>query len=100
MSKNSYLLVFPAKSAWLFEDAKPVASALNDGDGFYALDGNIGFIKTDQTLEALTARLKAGPIGGGSFFLTHVSDTSFSGSMPARFWSYLHAPDEIMTAAE
>lgn len=99
MTRKAYILVFSPDAAWVLMDAKPIAAVLDEGDGLYALDGNILFLRTSQQLEALTERLKASPIGKTQFFLADITETARAGNMTPKFWSYLRATETLAPAA-
>jgi hypothetical protein len=98
MTRKAYILVFSSRST-VFDDAKALAKILDEGDKMYAFDGNVVFLFTAQTVDSLTERLRAGPIGEGQFFLADVGDTSRAGNMTPKFWSLLHSVDELSSAA-
>jgi hypothetical protein len=99
MTRKVYILVFSPDATWVLTDAKPIAGVLDEGDGLYALDGNILFLKTAQNVEALTERLKSGPIGEGQFFLADVTEAARAGNMAPKFWSYLRETEALAPAA-
>ncbi|HMK90880.1 MAG TPA: hypothetical protein VK446_14760 [Methylocystis sp.] len=99
MTRKLYILVFSAERVWVLADAKPLAKVLDVDDKMYILDGNIVFLYTAQDVEALTQRLRAGPVGEGQFFIADISESSRAGNMAPKFWDLLRSKETLTPAA-
>ncbi|BDV33606.1 hypothetical protein [Methylocystis iwaonis] len=98
MNRRVYMLVFSSGSRQM-SGATAIPALLDEGDSLYMLDHNVLFLKTRQSVEALTTRLKQGQIGAHEFFLADVTETPRAGNMAPTFWNYLRANDLLTSAA-
>lgn len=104
MTHKTYLLVISNLTAPTAERLDPLAhfsvlKVLEPGDSAYVFDWNMIFINSNQDVEALTERLRAGPIRDGQFFLADIGDVSRAGNMTPSFWDFLRSKDKLTSAA-
>jgi len=99
MTHRTYILVFRENVSNNTDELKPFADALDEGERLFRFDYNIAFLQTDQDVEALTTRLRAGQLSETYFFLADITDSSRAGNMVPVFWDILHNHDKLSPVA-